>query len=66
MNHTGLKMSNNQYKKSEAQKHNAARIEAQAYEEDRIRQPEKYKNTTNASDYARARSWAAISMGMGR
>ena len=68
MKHTGfnmgLNLSNNQHKKSEAQKHNAARVEAQAYEEDRIRQPEKYKKTTNASAYASARSWTAIAMRM--
>ena len=58
-------MSNNQYKKSEAQKHNEARVEAQAYEEDEIRQPEKYKRVVNLASRKKAMTWATITMGMG-
>ena len=62
----GLNMSNSQYKKEQAKKHNAARVEAQAYEEDRARQPEKYKKVVNLASRRKAMAWAAISMGMGR
>ena len=61
----GLNMSNNRHKKSEAQKHNAARVEAQAYEEDKIRQPEKYKRVVDLASRREAIAWAIISMGMG-
>ena len=59
-------MSNSQYKKEQAKKHNAARVEAQAYEEDRIRQPEKYKRVVNLASRRKAMAWAIISMGVGR
>ena len=61
----GLNISNNQYKKERAQEHNASRVEAQAYEEDRIRQPEKYEEVVNLASRREAMEWMAISIGMG-
>ena len=61
----GCYMSNNEIKLLAAQKHNAARVEAQAYEEDRIMQPEKYKRVVNLASRRKAMTWATISMGMG-
>ena len=58
-------MSNNQYKKERAQEHNAARVEAHAYEEDKIRQPEKYKKVVNLASRRKAMTWSTIVMGMG-
>ena len=61
----GLNISNNQYKKERAKEHNAARVEAQAYEEDRVRQPEKYEEVVNLASRRKAINWAVIAMGMG-
>ena len=60
----GCYMSNNEIKILAAQKHNAARVEAQAYEEDRIRQPEKYKKVVSLASRRKAMTLAAIVMGM--
>ena len=62
----GCYMSNNEIKVLVAQKHNEARVEAQAYEEDRIMQPEKYKRVVNLESRREAIDWAIILMEMSR
>jgi len=40
-------MNSRQRRKLEAERHNMARIESEAYAEDRIREPEKYRRVRN-------------------
>jgi len=58
-------MNSRQRRKMEAAKHNALRIEEEAYREDRVRDPDKYRRRTSKSTAHNAALILALGAGMG-